>query len=158
MFELEIATSTDFSFSRSSQHIFLGFSSQKRCQKRISAKWHTSPKKTFQKMKFLHLIATISRHMYYNKFIISLTPEMQVKSNLCCFVFGYIHTIYDFSSQVFVQFQTANPSQMQSLSTVSRTWQFPRSPTISEFGSLFLLLLLTTTAQSHKWVGTQSLS
>ena len=62
MFELEIATSTDFSFSRSSQHIFLGFSSQKRCQKRISAKWHPSPKKTFQKMKFLHLIATISRH------------------------------------------------------------------------------------------------
>ena len=62
MFELEIATSTNFSFSRSSQHIFLGFSSQIRCQKRISAKWHPSPKKTFQKMKFLHLIATISRH------------------------------------------------------------------------------------------------
>ena len=96
MFELEIATSTDFSFSRSSQHIFLGFSSQKRCQKRISAKWHPSPKKTFQKMKFLHLIATISRHVYYNKFIISLTPEMQVQSNLCCFVFDYIH---DFSSK-----------------------------------------------------------
>ena len=35
---------------------------------------------------------------YYNKVIISLTPEMQVQSNLCCFVFGYIHTIYDFSS------------------------------------------------------------
>ena len=33
MFELEIATSTDFSFSRSSQHIFLAFSPQKNISK-----------------------------------------------------------------------------------------------------------------------------